>query len=97
MLVSILVLNLDRFTCGWGGSTFDRTFSNLPTGGPSCEQTDRTSFTVMRYSQYFVVFIVVLPHFYRYPPFYDEKPFGIYEKILQGKIEWPKHMDPVAK
>jgi protein kinase X len=32
-----------------------------------------------------------------YPPFYDDNPFGIYEKILSGKIEWPKHLDPVAK
>lgn len=32
-----------------------------------------------------------------YPPFFDENPFGIYEKILAGKIEWPRHMDPVAK
>ncbi|KAG5896711.1 hypothetical protein JTB14_014587 [Gonioctena quinquepunctata] len=28
-----------------------------------------------------------------YPPFYDDNPFGIYEKILSGKIEWPKHLD----
>uniref|UniRef100_A0A1B6DJA4 Protein kinase domain-containing protein n=1 Tax=Clastoptera arizonana TaxID=38151 RepID=A0A1B6DJA4_9HEMI len=32
-----------------------------------------------------------------YPPFFDDNPFGIYEKILAGKIEWPRHMDPVAK
>ncbi|XP_037936852.1 cAMP-dependent protein kinase catalytic subunit 3 [Teleopsis dalmanni] len=32
-----------------------------------------------------------------YPPFYDENPFGIYEKILSGKTEWPRHMDPIAK
>ncbi|CAM1310911.1 PRKX (predicted) [Pycnogonum litorale] len=32
-----------------------------------------------------------------YPPFYDEETFKIYEKILKGKIEWPKNMDPVAK
>lgn len=32
-----------------------------------------------------------------YPPFYDENPFGIYEKILSGKIEWPRHIDPSAK
>ncbi|KAB0798515.1 hypothetical protein PPYR_09508 [Photinus pyralis] len=32
-----------------------------------------------------------------YPPFYDDNPFGIYEKILSGKIEWVKHLDPVAK
>ncbi|KAL3846793.1 hypothetical protein ACJMK2_017749 [Sinanodonta woodiana] len=32
-----------------------------------------------------------------YPPFFDEQPFAIYEKILAGRIEWPKHLDPVAK
>ena len=32
-----------------------------------------------------------------YPPFFDDNPFGIYEKILAGKIEWPRHMDPIAK
>jgi len=32
-----------------------------------------------------------------YPPFSDENPFGIYEKILAGEIKWPRHMDPVAK
>lgn len=32
-----------------------------------------------------------------FPPFYDENPFGIYQKILAGKIEFPKHFDPNAK
>jgi protein kinase X len=32
-----------------------------------------------------------------YPPFFDDKPFGIYEKILAGKIDWPKHIDPIAR
>ena len=34
-----------------------------------------------------------------YPPFFDEHPFRIYEKILEGKIEWPKPgmMDANAK
>lgn len=32
-----------------------------------------------------------------YPPFYDDNPFGIYEKILSGKIEWAKHIDAIAK
>jgi serine/threonine protein kinase len=32
-----------------------------------------------------------------YPPFYDENPFGIYQKILAGRIEFPKHFDPYAK
>lgn len=32
-----------------------------------------------------------------YPPFYDENPFQIYQKILAGKIEWPRYIDLVAK
>lgn len=32
-----------------------------------------------------------------YPPFYDDNPFGIYQKILAGKIDFPRHFDPNAK
>ncbi|TCD60916.1 serine/threonine protein kinase, AGC [Steccherinum ochraceum] len=32
-----------------------------------------------------------------YPPFFDETPYGIYEKILKGKIHWPKDMDRLSK
>jgi protein kinase X len=32
-----------------------------------------------------------------YPPFYDENPFQIYQKILAGKTEWPRYIDAVAK
>ncbi|XP_076349329.1 cAMP-dependent protein kinase catalytic subunit 3-like isoform X5 [Tachypleus tridentatus] len=32
-----------------------------------------------------------------YPPFFDDNPFAIYEKILAGKIDWPRHIDPIAK
>jgi len=32
-----------------------------------------------------------------YPPFYDENPFGIYQKILQGKVEFPRQFDQKAK
>ncbi|KAI0080609.1 cAMP dependent protein kinase [Panus rudis PR-1116 ss-1] len=32
-----------------------------------------------------------------YPPFFDETPYGIYEKILKGKIYWPKDMDRLSK
>ncbi|KAG8936539.1 serine/threonine protein kinase, AGC [Tulasnella sp. 419] len=28
-----------------------------------------------------------------YPPFFDDNPFGIYEKILRGKVHYPKEMD----
>lgn len=32
-----------------------------------------------------------------YPPFFDDNPFGIYEKILGGKLRFPSHFDPTAK
>ena len=32
-----------------------------------------------------------------YPPFYDDNPFGIYQKVLAGKIDFPKHFDIEAK
>lgn len=32
-----------------------------------------------------------------YPPFYDENPFGIYQKVLSGKIEFPRHFDVKVK
>ncbi|KAF4693606.1 hypothetical protein FOZ60_010531 [Perkinsus olseni] len=32
-----------------------------------------------------------------YPPFYDDNPFGIYQKVLLGRIDFPKHFDSKAK
>ncbi|KAL1915968.1 uncharacterized protein VTP21DRAFT_6356 [Calcarisporiella thermophila] len=32
-----------------------------------------------------------------YPPFYDDNPFKIYERILAGRIHFPPYIDPVAK
>ncbi|KAL5475427.1 hypothetical protein EMCRGX_G025243 [Ephydatia muelleri] len=32
-----------------------------------------------------------------YPPFFDEHPFRIYEKILDSRIDFPRHLDPMAK
>lgn len=32
-----------------------------------------------------------------YPPFFDESPYGIYEKILNGHIAWPKTMDRLSR
>jgi protein kinase A len=29
-----------------------------------------------------------------YPPFFDESPFRIYEKILEGRLQFPKWIDP---
>eukprot|EP01096_Ripella_sp_DP13-Kostka_P015289 TRINITY_DN70_c0_g2_i1.p1 TRINITY_DN70_c0_g2~~TRINITY_DN70_c0_g2_i1.p1 ORF type:complete len:368 (-),score=180.16 TRINITY_DN70_c0_g2_i1:142-1245(-) len=32
-----------------------------------------------------------------YPPFYDESPYGIYEKILLGRVQFPSHFDSTAR
>jgi serine/threonine protein kinase len=32
-----------------------------------------------------------------YPPFYDENPFGIYEKILLGRLSFPSHFDSASR
>lgn len=32
-----------------------------------------------------------------FPPFYDENPYGIYQKIMVGRIEFPKHIDVYGK
>ena len=32
-----------------------------------------------------------------YPPFYDAHPFGIYEKILAGKLIFPDHVDTLTR
>lgn len=34
---------------------------------------------------------------HRYPPFFDDNPFGIYQKILSGKLEFPRHLDFYVK
>ena len=36
-------------------------------------------------------------HILGFPPFFDDNPFGIYEKILSGKIDWPKSIDNLGK
>lgn len=41
--------------------------------------------------------IRVSNHLYRYPPFYDNEPIGIYKKILSGLIEFPKFFDNKVK
>ncbi|XP_073719672.1 cAMP-dependent protein kinase catalytic subunit PRKX [Misgurnus anguillicaudatus] len=32
-----------------------------------------------------------------YPPFFDDNPFSIYQKILAGKLEFPRHLDFYVK
>ena len=32
-----------------------------------------------------------------YPPFYDDNPFGIYQKILAAKVDFPRHFDAKPK
>jgi protein kinase X len=32
-----------------------------------------------------------------FPPFFDENPFGIYQKILTGRIDFPKEFEKNSK
>ncbi len=32
-----------------------------------------------------------------YPPFFDDNPFGVYEKILAGRVHFPSHFNKDAK
>ena len=32
-----------------------------------------------------------------YPPFYDENPFAIYQRILQGYLDMPRHFEAHAR
>lgn len=32
-----------------------------------------------------------------HPPFFDETAYGIYDRILKGKIQWPRDMDPLTR
>jgi len=34
---------------------------------------------------------------FRYPPFYDNEPIGIYKKIIAGIIEFPRFFENKAK
>lgn len=47
------------------------------------------------------IFLILYEHcvwfFFSYPPWFDDNAFRIYEKIIEGRLEWPKHLDPVAK
>jgi len=43
-----------------------------------------------------VVGILIYEMLSGYPPFFDDTPFGIYEKILAGRIEFPKYFDAAA-
>ncbi|ORZ12813.1 camp-dependent protein kinase 10 [Absidia repens] len=41
--------------------------------------------------------IIIFEMLVGYPPFYDNNHFGIYERILDGKVRYPGYLEPSAK
>jgi protein kinase X len=41
--------------------------------------------------------IIIYEFLYGSPPFYDDDRNKVYEKIIAGKIEWPRHFDSASK
>jgi len=48
-------------------------------------------------ADYWAFGILVFEMLAGYPPFYDDEPLRIYQKILQGNIKWPYHFSADAK
>ncbi|XP_055332341.1 cAMP-dependent protein kinase catalytic subunit PRKX-like [Paramacrobiotus metropolitanus] len=46
---------------------------------------------------YWAFGILVYEMLVGHPPFYSDNPIEVYQKILDGKIRWPKNFDLVAK
>ncbi|GAA6068293.1 cAMP-dependent protein kinase catalytic subunit PRKX-like isoform X1, partial [Tachysurus ichikawai] len=40
-----------------------------------------------------VCLVLTLVFFVRYPPFFDDNPFGIYQKVLSAKLNIPRQLD----
>ena len=71
-----------------------RALSPLPTLGPRVRNFEVEGETFFNLT--FCLF-VCLSVVFRYPPFFDDNPFGIYQKILAGKLEFPRHLDFYVK
>lgn len=51
-----------------------------------------------KYSVWADLYVAIIFNIYfSYPPFFDDNSFGIYEKILMGKVQFTAHFDPLAK
>lgn len=48
-------------------------------------------------ADYWALGILIFEMLAGYPPFYDDEPLRIYQKILQGTIKWPYHISAEAK
>ena len=46
---------------------------------------------------YWLLGILIYEMMVGYPPFFEDTAVKTYEKILAGKIEWPRFVDPVGK
>ena len=52
---------------------------------------------ILIYEMPAVVLIHYSPYYHSYPPFYDDDPLGIYQKVLEGKVKFPWHFDRHSK
>ncbi|KAF1485526.1 cAMP-dependent protein kinase catalytic subunit PRKX, partial [Megadyptes antipodes antipodes] len=49
------------------------------------------------YKVFTLLAVVIFTTLFLFPPFFDDNPFGIYQKILAGKIDFPRHLDLYVK
>lgn len=48
-------------------------------------------------SDYWALGILMYEMLCGYPPFFGDRPFATYEKILHSEVIFPEHVDPVSR
>ena len=50
-----------------------------------------------KYVDWWALGVLIFEMLAGYPPFYDDNPLGIYQKIMDGYYEFPPHVEPKAR